>query len=74
MRKVILPQLATIDNLAAGPDGESKSRSDIDKDSLDIIDSIDWILLGRVTYPMFADFLLEATTETDPLNATTDIV
>lgn len=72
MRKVILPQLATIDNLAAGPDGES--RSDIDKDSLDIMDSIDWILLGRVTYPMFADFLLEATTETDPLNATTDIV
>ena len=55
-----LSQFATIDNSADGPDGESKSRSDVDNDSLDLMESIDWILLGRVTYPMFADYWLEA--------------
>lgn len=83
---MILQQFVTIDGFAAGPKGEidfimslqGKPRKDLDQDSLDFIDSIDTILLGAVTYRMFAGFWPNATTETDPiadkLNATAKIV
>ena len=78
MRKVALRQFATIDALVADPDGETdfdmslqdKSRSDIDKDSSDLMNSIDWILLGRLTYQMVANFCPEATTDEMPVAET----
>lgn len=86
MKKVILQQFVSIDNFASGLNGEidfimslqGGPREDLDEDSLKFIDSIDTILLGRVTYQMFAGYWPNATVDTDPiadkLNATPRIV
>ena len=89
MRKVVVQQFLTLDGYAAGPNGEldfvTESGAAADPTSgafvesqLAFIESIDTILLGAVTYRMFAAYWPEQTTETqaiaDALNATPKVV
>ena len=89
MRKVVVQQFLTLDGYAAGPNGEldfvTESGAAADPNSgafvenqLAFIESIDTILLGAVTYRMFAAYWPEQTTETqaiaDALNATPKVV
>ena len=61
MRKVILQEFISLDSLAAGPDDSvdfvpASTRGDksFGEQQLKLMDSVDTILLGRVTYQMFA--------------------
>ena len=89
MRKVVVQQFVTLDAYAAGPNGEldfvTESGAEADPTSgpfvdeqLAFIESLDTILLGAVTYRMFAAYWPEQTTETqaiaDALNATPKVV
>jgi dihydrofolate reductase len=89
MRKVVVQQFVTLDGYAAGPNGEldfvTESGAEADPTSgpfvdkqLAFIESLDTILLGAVTYRMFAAYWPEQTTETqaiaDALNATPKVV
>jgi dihydrofolate reductase len=89
MRKVVVQQFLTLDGYAAGPNGEldfvTESGAAADPTSgafvenqLAFIESVDTILLGAVTYRMFAAYWPEQTTETqaiaDALNATPKVV
>ena len=72
MRKVILQEFVTIDGLAAGPNGSvdfipagNRDDQSFEQHQLRFAETIDTILLGRVTYRMFADYWPNATTETD---------
>jgi dihydrofolate reductase len=63
MRTVILQEFVTLDGLAAGPNGSvdfvpASTRGDksFGQEQLALLDTIDTILLGRVTYEMFADY------------------
>ncbi|HEY6075729.1 MAG TPA: dihydrofolate reductase family protein [Gaiella sp.] len=85
MRKVVVQQFLTLDGYAAGPNGEldfvtetgaaaDPTSGPFVEDQLAFIESLDTILLGAVTYRMFAAYWPEQTTETqrvaDALNAT----
>ena len=89
MRKVVVQQFVTLDGYAAGPNGEldfvTESGAEADPTSgpfvdkqLAFIEGLDTILLGAVTYRMFAAYWPEQTTETqaiaDALNATPKVV
>jgi dihydrofolate reductase len=89
MRKVIVQEFVTIDGFAAGPNGEidfiNEASSDADATTGELVDdqrafieTVDTILLGAVTYRMFADYWPEQTVETqgiaDALNATPKVV
>jgi dihydrofolate reductase len=86
MRKVILQDFVTLDGLAAGPDGSvdfipaaTQGDQSFGRQQLSFIDSIDTILLGRVTYEMFASYWPEVTSGedkpfADKLNAIPKIV
>jgi dihydrofolate reductase len=89
MRKVVVQQFVTLDSYAAGPNGEldfvTESGAAADPTSgpfvdeqLAFVESLDTILLGAVTYRMFAAYWPEQTTETqaiaDALNETPKIV
>ncbi len=89
MRKVVVQQFVTLDGYAAGPNGEldfvTESAGAADPTSgpfvekqLAFVESLDTILLGAVTYRMFAEYWPEQTTETqaiaDALNATPKVV
>src|SRR5512145_577520 len=89
MRKVVVQQFVTLDGFAAGPNGEldfvTETAAAADPTSgpfvekqLAFIESLDTILLGAVTYRMFAAYWPEQTTETqaiaDALNATPKVV
>lgn len=84
MRRVILQEWVTIDGFAAGPAGDLGFFSSpvlnegSDEDLLRFIDTVDTILLGAVTYRLFADFWPTATTDdeiiADKLNATPKVV
>ena len=89
MRKVVVQQFVTLDGFAAGPNGEldfvTETGAAADPTSgpfvekqLAFIESLDTILLGAVTYRMFAEYWPEQTTETqriaDALNATPKVV
>jgi dihydrofolate reductase len=89
MRKVVVQQFVTLDGYAAGPNGEldfvtetgaaaDPTSGPFVDDQLAFIESLDAILLGAVTYRMFAGYWPEQTTETqaiaDALNATPKIV
>jgi dihydrofolate reductase len=89
MRKVVVQQFVTLDGYAAGPNGEldfvTESAAAADPTSgpfvqnqLAFIESLDTILLGAVTYRMFAEYWPKQTTETqaiaDALNATPKVV
>ena len=61
MRTVILQEFVSIDGMAAGPDGSvnfvpaaTSGDQSFGRRQLAFIDSVDTILLGRVTYEMFA--------------------
>jgi len=84
MRKLILQEWISVDGYAADknnrldflPSTESSKYSDIDQ--LQFMETIDTILLGRITYNLFVDFWPGATTETeiiaDKLNCTPKMV
>lgn len=86
MRKVILQEFVTLDGLAAGPNGSvdfipdaTRGDQSFGQRQLGFIDTVDAILLGRVTYRMFADYWPKVTTGEDKpfadrLNATPKIV
>ena len=68
MRKVILQEFVTLDGLAAGPNDSvdfvpASTRGDrtFGREQLAFIDTIDTILLGRVTYQMFAGYWPQVT-------------
>lgn len=61
MRKVILQEFITLDSLAAGPNDSvdyvpesTKGDKSFGQEQVKLMDSIDTILLGRVTYQLFA--------------------
>ncbi|HEV8365801.1 MAG TPA: hypothetical protein VGQ52_19965, partial [Gemmatimonadaceae bacterium] len=63
MRKVILQEFVTLDGLAAGENDRvdfvpASTRGDhtFGQEQLALMDAIDTILLGRVTYQMFAGY------------------
>jgi dihydrofolate reductase len=89
MRKVVVQQFVTLDGYAAGPNGEldfvteagaaaDPTSGPFVENQLAFIESVDTILLGAVTYRMFAAYWPEQTTETqaiaDALNATPKVV
>jgi dihydrofolate reductase len=89
VRKVVVQQFVTLDGFAAGPNGEldfvteagaatDPTEGPFVEDQLAFIESLDTILLGAVTYRMFAGYWPEQTTETqaiaDALNATPKVV
>jgi dihydrofolate reductase len=86
MRTVILQEFVTLDGLAAAANGSvdfvpAATRGDksLGQDQLALIDSIDTILLGRITYEMFAGYWPKVTDGDDQffahkLNATPKIV
>lgn len=86
MRKVILQEFVTLDGLAAGPNDSvefvsrsTKGDQSFGRHQFDFVDTIDTILLGSVTYRMFADYWPRVTTGeekpfADKLNALPKIV
>jgi len=63
MKKVILQEFVSIDGLAAGPNGSvdfvpaaTSGDQSFGQRQIAFMDSIDTILLGRVTYEMFAGY------------------
>lgn len=61
MRKVILQEFITLDSLAAGPNdsvayvpASTQGDESFGKEQMKLMNSVDTILLGRVTYQMFA--------------------
>ena len=88
MRKVIVQEFTTIDGFAAGPNGEldfiaefaaaDPTAGEHVDDQLRFLETIDTILLGAVTYRMFAEYWPSQTPETeriaDALNSTPKVV
>jgi dihydrofolate reductase len=84
MRKLILEEWLSLDGYAEDKDGQlnffpsSEKDKFSDNDQLKFLESIDLILLGRVTYNLFVDFWPTATTDkeiiADKLNSTQKIV
>jgi dihydrofolate reductase len=63
MRKVILQEFVTLDGLAAGPNDSvdfvpnaTQGDQSLGREQMGLIDTIDTILLGRVTYRLFAEY------------------
>lgn len=84
MRKLIIEEWMSLDGYAADKNGQldffpsTEANKYSDEDQLKFMDSIDTILLGRITYQLFADFWPTATSSTeiiaDKLNETRKIV
>lgn len=86
MRKVILQEFVTLNGLAAGPNdsvdfipGSTQGDQTFGRDQMQLMNSIDTILLGRVTYQMFSGFWPNVTEGEDKdfavkLNATPKVV
>jgi len=63
MRKLVLQEFISLDGLAAGPNdsvdfipASTQGDATFGRDQLALIDTIDTLLLGRVTYTMFSGF------------------
>jgi dihydrofolate reductase len=63
MRKVILQEFVSIDGFVAGPNdsvdfipASTQCDSSFGREQIALMDTIDTVLLGRVTYGMFAGF------------------
>jgi dihydrofolate reductase len=63
MRKVVLQEFVSVDGLVAGPNGSvdfipasTQGDASFGREQLALMDRIDLLLLGRVTYGMFAGF------------------
>jgi dihydrofolate reductase len=71
MRRLILEEWISLDGFAADKNGQldffpsAEANRYSDKDQLQFLEQVDTILLGRVTYELFADFWPSATTETE---------
>lgn len=72
MRNVILQEFVTLDGLAAGPNdsvdfvpASTQGDQSFGQRQLDFMDSVDTILLGRVTYTMFAGYWPKVTSGED---------
>ena len=86
MRKVILQEFVSLDGLASGPDDRvdfvpraMQGDQSFARAQLELIDSIDTIVLGRVTYQMFSQYWPHVTQPderafADKVNATPKIV
>ena len=86
MRKVILQEFVSVDGLAAGPNDSvdfvpaaTQGDQSFGREQLGFIDSLDTMLLGRVTYEMFAGYWPDVTSGedkefADKLNAMPKIV
>jgi len=81
MRKIIVSNYVTLDGFFAGPNGEIDWfvwDEEMAKYSKDILNTIDTILFGRVTYELMASYWPTATTEdpliTDSMNSLPKIV
>jgi dihydrofolate reductase len=88
VRNVVVQEFVTLDGFAAGPNGELEfiqGSTDVDATAgeaveaqLRFVETIDTILLGAVTYRMFAEYWPEQTTDTeliaDALNRTPKVV
>jgi dihydrofolate reductase len=86
MRNVILQEFVTLDGLAAGPNGSvdfvpasTAGDESFGQEQLALLERIDTIVLGRVTYRMFAGFWPNVTEGkekpfADKLNRTSKIV
>jgi dihydrofolate reductase len=67
MRRLIFQEYVTLDGFAAGPNGELDffdsiaAQGDADSDNLELLKSIDTMLLGATTYRLFVDFWPTAT-------------
>jgi dihydrofolate reductase len=68
MRKVIVSNMVSLDGYIAGPNGVLDWHL-VDKDFFDyaeeMLNSVDTILFGRVTYQMMADYWTMASVKTD---------
>jgi dihydrofolate reductase len=62
MRKLMVQELVSVDGMTAGPNGELdffdavSDYSGPDTDNLTILDTVDTILLGRVSYRMLSEY------------------
>jgi dihydrofolate reductase len=72
MKSVILQEFVTLDGLAAGPNdsvdfipASSQGDQRFGQQQMEFLDSIDTILLGRVTYEMFAEYWPNVTSGDD---------
>jgi dihydrofolate reductase len=84
VKKLILEEWISLDGYVSDQNGKldffpsSEGNRDSDQDQLKFLDSIDTILLGRVTYELFVDFWPTATTDkeiiADKLNSIPKIV
>ena len=86
MRKLILQEFVSLDGLAAGTNDAvdfvpqaTKDDSSFGSEQLELMNAIDTILLGRVTYQLFAGYWPKVTegkekTFADKLNATRKVV
>jgi dihydrofolate reductase len=86
VRKVILQEFVTLDGLAAGPNGSvdfvpaaTQGDRSFGQEQLELMNTVDTILLGRVTYRMFAGHWPSVTEGeekpfADKLNSTPKIV
>ncbi len=84
MRKLILEEWLSLDGYAEDKNGKldffpsTEANKYADEDQLKFLETIDTILLGRVTYELFADFWPTATIDTeiiaDKLNSIPKVV
>lgn len=86
MRKVVVQEFVTLNGFAAGPNGavdfvpaSTQGDQAFGRDQLAFIDTIDTVLLGRVTYGMLAGYWPHVTEGAeklfaDKLNATSKVV
>src|SRR5437016_1152067 len=66
MRKVIVSMFVTLDGFMEGPNGEldwSSADEEMEQYGIDLLSTVDAILLGRVTYQLFAKNWPSATGE-----------
>jgi dihydrofolate reductase len=73
MRRLIVQEFVTLDGRAAGPNGETdfipmatEGDGRVAETQMRFIDRIDTIVLGRVTYQMFAGYWPTATGDDKP--------
>jgi dihydrofolate reductase len=86
MRKLVLQEFVGLDGLAAGPDGSvdfvpasMTGDQQFGRDQLALMETVGAILLGRITYQMFADYWPNVTEGEDKvfaekINATPKVV
>src|SRR5215470_12491298 len=66
MRKLILSMMVSLDGFSEGPNRDLDwpiVDKELDRYADELLDSVDAILLGRVTYQLFVDFWPSATIE-----------